>query len=188
MLLMMAWPKGKPRSSATLAKLARPRTSLAERFWLKVAVAVGRPDDCWQWKASLRPDGYGQVGTGSRLRGDARPQPAHQVVWELTYGPIPQGLDVDHACHNADLSCPGGPCAHRACVNPGHLRLTTRAVNVMSGHGFGPTNAARTHCEHGHELTEANSYHRKGRVWRECRRCRADVEARRRQRIKAAAV
>src|SRR5690606_16828984 len=47
----------------------------------------------------------------------------HRYVWESVNGPIPEGLVVDHICHN------------RACVNAEHLRLATRAQNNMNRSG-----------------------------------------------------
>ncbi len=45
---------------------------------------------------------------------------AHIVAYELTHGPVPEGLLV---CHN----CPGGD--QPACINPAHLWVGTPAKN-----------------------------------------------------------
>lgn len=62
---------------------------------------------------------------------------AHRYAWEREHGPIPDGMLVDHTCHN------------RACVNVNHLRLATPSQN--SAHRAGanqgsnlPRNVKRT--------------------------------------------
>lgn len=170
----MAWPKGKPRSPETIAKLSRPKTPLADRYWAKVDKRG--PDECWPWTAPLLPTGYGQIGVHGR-----RPAPAHRVAYELANGPIPKGGTIDHKCHNEDPTCPGGVCKHRACQNPAHLRLTTQGANVLAGKGCTAINAVKTHCPSGHPYDDTNTYMRPDGGGRDCRKCRAATEARRRQ-------
>ena len=91
------------------------------RFWSKVV----KGDGCWTWTGYITTSGYGRlVVAGRRVT-------AHRFAYEALIGPVPPGLDLDHMCHNADASCPGGVrCAHRACVNPAHLLPATRSDNM----------------------------------------------------------
>jgi len=79
---------------------------------------------CWNWARSVAPQGYGRISPGRVLRFDGHtgPIPAHRFVWERVSGsPIPDGLELDHLCRN------------RRCVNPAHLEVVTRSVNVLRG-------------------------------------------------------
>lgn len=92
-----------------------------ERFWAKVIIRG--PDECWEWTAQRHKDGYGLFKREGVKRG------AHQIAYELTYGPIPPGMVVRHTCD------------HPWCCNPGHLESGTQADNVhdMIERGRRPT-------------------------------------------------
>lgn len=92
----------------------------AERFWAKVE----RGEGCWLWSAS-KSNGYGLFMTYDR-----RKNMAHRLAYELTIGPIPDGHQIDHICHN------------RACVNPDHLRLATNKQNNENASGLRSTNTS----------------------------------------------
>lgn len=121
---------------------------LPTRFWAKVAP---KPDGCWVWTAAHVADGYGNYKL------DGRAQRAHRVAYQALVGEIPEGMTLDHLCRRRD------------CVNPGHMEVVSRRENTIRGEGATARNSRKTHCAHGHEFTEANTYLYRG--WRVCRKC-----------------
>jgi len=86
----------------------------------------GGVNACHLWTASTNGYGYGRLG------GAVAEPYGHRLAWVLAHGrPVPAGLHVDHLCHNADLTCPGGLlCTHRRCANGRHLEAVSPAVNA----------------------------------------------------------
>jgi len=80
----------------------------------------------------------------------------HIYVYETLVGPKPPGLDLDHLCRI------------RHCCNPPHLDPATRKTNVNRGE-TGQNMASKTRCPAGHEYSDENTYHWRGR--RICRAC-----------------
>lgn len=105
------------------------RRPMVDRFWHRVDK---RPDGCWMWTGCLNGWGYGTIGKdGGRGAGQTL---THRYAYELLVGPVPEGMDLDHMCHNRDRSCPAGRlCKHRACCNPDHLLVATRSENLKRG-------------------------------------------------------
>lgn len=85
----------------------------------------GGPDACWPWTDSVNQNGYGKV------RGAGREGVyAHVLAYATWGGPIPEGYQVDHLCHNRELWCDPLDCGHRRCCNPAHLEPVTGADNL----------------------------------------------------------
>lgn len=98
----------------------RSQITLEQRFWQKVT----KTDDCWVWTAATGSNGYGHINIDGCMR------LAHRVAWEMTNGPIPKGMDIDHRCANP------------LCVNPDHLRATTHSQNMQHRTGATRNNAS----------------------------------------------
>lgn len=124
----------------------------ARFFWRKVK----KTDSCWLWTGSTH-EGY---GTLRRTRGGRQKKfQAHRFAYELLVGPIPEGMTLDHLCHNNDKECQAGnDCIHRRCVNPAHLEPTPNIKNILRGKGWTAKNARKTHCPHGHEYNAKNTF------------------------------
>lgn len=87
---------------------------LDQRFWSKVKFAG--LNDCWEWQASLHPNGYGNFGV--RIGKKRFPKLAHRVLMEDIHGPLHRWTLVRHKCDN------------KKCVNPLHLELGTHQDNM----------------------------------------------------------
>lgn len=120
----------------------------------------GGLDACHPWTGST-DNGYGQIKADA-LGGKHR---THVLAWELENGEVPvnpetgRKFDVDHECHNQDVSCPGGPaCLHRRCGNLRHLKVKTPQANKDAADEPRKRGRFRTHFDCGCEITEANTY------------------------------
>jgi hypothetical protein len=147
-----------------------PRATVEERFWSKVNSSA--PGGCWLWTPEPNEQGYGQFSVYGTVR------LAHSVAYELLVGPVPAGRQLDHLCHNADESCPGGStCPHRRCVKviadesgQAHVQPATQRENTLRGRSPIAVVARATQCPQGHLYDEANTYRRRG-GHRDCRAC-----------------
>lgn len=131
------------------------------RFLDKVEV---NESGCWEWQAYRDRNGYGNFTPRH-----AQTTKAYRWAYEHWKGPIPDGLVIDHLCRN-----PG-------CVNPAHLEAVTNRENILRGIGPSAIHAKKTHCIHGHEYTEENTYFHRGRNQRQCRACRRIADQRYRE-------
>lgn len=132
---------------------ARP---LAVRFWEKVEKGPG----CWEWRASVATNGYGQVWTDTSAGRGGKKMAAHRCAWLLTHGELPAGLCVLHRCDNP------------LCVRPDHLFLGTLSDNTqdMLAKGRNPSiYRTKSHCKRGHSMKENLRIAPNGR--RRCLQC-----------------
>lgn len=91
-----------------------------DRFWGK----VDKTPECWNWNAGKTIDGYGVFHSVEGSVG------AHRVAYSLSTGPIPDGMSIDHVCHNP------------SCVRPAHLRLATPKQNAENLNGLTAVNTS----------------------------------------------
>lgn len=140
-------------------------------------------DGCWLWLGRTNPQGY--VMTWFR----GKTVKAHRAVYIAMKGNVPDGMTLDHLCHNADLSCTGGPtCRHRRCVNPAHLEPVPLVTNLRRSK---IANAGKTHCLRGHPFDTSNTLivkTRWGGLGRVCRACGRENMARQRAKKRTSAV
>jgi len=127
---------------------------LPERFWDK---CIPEPNSgCWLWTGHCGKWGHGRFRVSQPSR---RMVSAYRFAYEARNGVVADNLVVDHLCKTPQ------------CCNPAHLEPVSNAVNVMRGDGFGPRNAAATHCVNGHPFDQSNTRNRNGH--RKCGQCEA---------------
>ncbi len=133
---------------------------------------------CWLWTGRPNHAGYSQF---SWLGGSL----GHRYSYTIFVMPIPEGLTLDHLCHDP-LTCAGGiTCPHRACVNPAHLKPTPLDENKRRGNSPASVNARKTHCLRGHEFTPENTSFTGPTKKRRCRACHCIREKARHARRRA---
>jgi hypothetical protein len=143
---------------------------------------------CWMWPGAVYSPGCGHISW--QVNNQQFHRTVHRVVYEALVGPIPEGMDLDHLCHDPAICHPdpASACPHRRCCNPSHLEPVSRSVNLRRGGTVAAERAARTHCPQGHPYDDANTYFdTKGRrVCRECSRAwNRDYASRNREKLRA---
>jgi predicted XRE-type DNA-binding protein len=100
-----------------------------QRFWSKVAFTANEKR-CWQWNGWLNKNSYGGIFI------DGKNRIASRIAWELTYGQIPNDLNVLHTCDNP------------SCCNPSHLFLGTILDNNRDKVNKGRQDRGEKHGRH----------------------------------------
>jgi hypothetical protein len=128
---------------------------LPQRFWDKVS---GNSSGCWNW-TGCKCRSYEAFYPRFTLGGTSFP--AHKVMYLVTYGDVPEGMEIHHECRNT------------ICVNPNHLRMVTGRENKLMSNGVSAINYRKTHCIRGHELSGDNliQYDSPTQRKRVCRTC-----------------
>ncbi len=122
-------------------------------------IVINKESGCWNWigaKSVNRKWVYGLFLFEGKLR------PSHRVSYTIFKGKIPDGLEMDHLCRNT------------LCVNPNHVEPVTHKENIRRGYAL---KELVTHCAHGHQYDDENTYWKKrpgGTITRECRICRKE--------------
>lgn len=152
---MRWWETGDVRADEPFRGYRKTREQC---FW--VHVDKRGPDECWPWTSTLTRKGYGHGSFRGRFFS------THRVSYEIHFGPIPAGLQIDHLCRNT------------RCQNPAHLEAVTNAENMRR------RSVLITHCKRGHEFTPENTARHGVTGSRVCRQCVRDYnrEAMRRRR------
>jgi len=128
------------------------------RLWARLLRRVVRTESgCWQFTGSVNSSGYSSVGAGKRSRTIL----GHQLAVIVRDGGIPDGLTVDHSCHDAQTCGGGRDCQHRRCVNPAHLVVMTGGDNSARRWESGL-------CAQGHPLAWRKRGDGKARYCPEC--------------------
>lgn len=127
--------------------------TIIERLNSKLQITTS---GCVEWTGYRLISGYGRINIGGKTK------MSHRVAWELTNGPIPDGMLVLHSCDNPP------------CCNIEHLWLGTQKENmsdmIKKGRNY---YSQKTQCPQGHPYDEENTYrYPSGR--RECRMCSRD--------------
>lgn len=116
-----------------------PPQDLYERFWSKVRCEdlIFPENGCMFWTGA-KINGYGKFPLTHK-----KTVTAHRWNYEQRYGPVAQGMQLDHLCRV------------RHCVNPDHLEPVTSKININRG-DTGMRNRSKTRCPNGHPYDSVN--------------------------------
>ena len=108
---------------------------------------------CWYWIGAISSRGYGSIYLNGRIR------TAHSVTYEIKYGKVPAGKELNHLCK------------HKSCCNPDCLEAVTHSENMRysdAEYRAGRKRVKKMYCTNGHPLFGPNY------VRSRCRTCSND--------------
>jgi hypothetical protein len=133
--------------------MAKATLTIQERLF---KLSVPEPNTgCILWIGGVGNKGYG------RVRYNGKTCSPHRVAYELKYGKIPDGLQLDHLCR---ITC---------CINPDHLEPVTCKENINRAPW-----ANQIQCVNGHIYPEGNPYSPVGRHKKICGVCALEYQRR----------
>lgn len=119
------------------------------------------PTGCHVSTYSAGSHGYSQVGWQLPRAEGEKPKitatTAHRAAWTLVYGPIPEGMTIDHMCKT------------KRCVNVEHLRMLSNFENARRTSG---RDWPLGQCINGHPNSELRDPEGGGK--RYCAACRRE--------------
>lgn len=106
--------------------LRRGRTVGIKRRRMIVTIAetfhdhwIEDENGCWIWQRACKGKEVANGGGYGCLRIEGKLIGAHCYSYEMEFGPIPEGMQILHSCHNTK------------CVNPMHMRTGTNDENQL---------------------------------------------------------
>lgn len=167
------------------------------RFITKFGILPGpghHPEfgECFMWQEGHDGTGYGAFNHKDD-KGVWRTVQAHLWLYRRLNGPVQDGYELDHVCHEPTLCRPENPrdCPHRSCVR--HVVPKTVAENRLRSLSLPGINSRKTHCAGefaprdpitneiiGHDWSiEANVYRVPGTNTIRCEACRVQARKKR---------
>lgn len=99
-----------------------------QRFWRKIDKR--EEDDCWIWKGAISNNRYGHMNY------DGKDEYSHRLCYMISYGEIPENMEVCHNCNNP------------LCCNPRHLCIGTHQDNMRYMVDTGRSTKGEKHPNH----------------------------------------
>lgn len=115
-----------------------------------------QPNGCWLWVGTVNSQKPGRDYGRKTVNG--KRWLAHNLVYTLLVGPIPDGTELDHLCRTP------------RCVRPEHLDPVPHRTNVLRGESPAAAHARKGQCPAGHPYDIADAAGRRG-----CSKCRRDI-------------